>query len=116
MNIKTYEKPVIKFVSLKNEEAIANTCWGHHNKGTVLYCDIPGEGYCSFQIEEGSCALKLINVKYYYGVEDQNGSEADKDQVAALASILENSGGNQGTPYKGEGTTVIIGGPSDKWS
>lgn len=32
-----YEKPELKFVSIRNEEAIANICWGYHGTGTKFY-------------------------------------------------------------------------------
>ena len=51
--LERYEKPAMKFVSLMSEEAVANTCWGYHGTDTLLYCDIPGEGYFSFQIASG---------------------------------------------------------------
>lgn len=57
-----YEKLSLKFVELRNEEAVANTCWGYHGTGTKLYCDVSGEGYFSFQIAGGSCTLNAINI------------------------------------------------------
>lgn len=121
MNAKNYEKPELKFVSLRNEETVAATCWGHHGSDTVLYCDIPGEGYCSFQIGGGSCTLNLINVWYY---SDQNGDGeitsdehelANDDQVAALEAVLKAAGGESGNPFKGEGSTVVEK-PDPSWS
>ena len=103
----------MKFVSLMNEEAVANTCWGHHGTDTLLYCDIPGEGYFSFQIAGGSCALNAINIVYY----DGEGNEASytTEQYNQLMSILKNAGGESGNPYKGEGTTIIPDHPGN-WS
>ena len=111
--MEKYEKPEVKFVALRNEEAVANTCWGYHGTDTVLYCDIPGEGYVSFQIGEGSCTLNLINVIYYD--KDRNEAVATNDQVAALEAILKASGGESGNPYSGEGTTIIPDHPGN-WS
>ena len=113
MMTKTYEKPKMKFVSLRNEEAIANTCWGYHGTDTVLYCDIPGEGYFSFQIAGGSYKLNAINIRYYDG--EGNGKEYTQDQYNALMSILNSAGGESGNPYKGEGTTIIPDHPG-QWS
>lgn len=111
--MKEYEKPALKFVSVRNEEAVANTCWGYHGTDTVLYCDAPGEGYFSFQIGGGSCALNLVNILYY----DSNGNsgQATDQQKAILTEILKNSGGNQGNPYSGEGSTVFPDHPGN-WS
>lgn len=63
--MERYEKPELKFVALRNEENVANTCWGHHGSGTRLYCDLEGEGWASFQIGGKSCELNLINVLYH---------------------------------------------------
>lgn len=113
ITMKKYEKPAMKFVALRNEEAVANTCWGYHGDPTKLYCDIPGEGYVSFQIGGGSCTLNLINVIYY----DSNGKEttATQAQIDALTAILKKSGGESGNPFSGEGTTVIPDHPG-QWS
>ena len=114
-----YEKPVMKFVELRNREEVANTCWGYHGTDTKLYCDIPGEGYVSFQIGGGSCGLdphgtNLINVLYYKeeGVEGVKATDQQKD---ILYNILMGSGGDTGNPYSGEGTTVIPDHPGE-WS
>ena len=113
MMTKQYEKPAMKFVELRSREEVANTCWGYHGTGTDLYCDIPGEGYFSFQIAGGSCALNLVNVVYY----DGNGNPASytSEQYTALMQILESAGGESGNPYKGEGTTIIPDHPGS-WS
>lgn len=111
--MKKYEKPTMTFVAVRNEEQVANTCWGHHGTGTVLYCDLPGQGYCSFQIAAGSCTLNMINVTYYDGLGNQ--SPATADQISQLTGILMSAGGESGNPFRGEGTTVIEGGPGD-WS
>lgn len=110
---ENYEKPALKFVSLRNENAVANTCWGYHGTSQVLFCDIPGEGYCSFQIGSGSCNLNLINVMYY----DNSGniSAATAEQIAALTAEV-NKGGNNGQPYKGMGSIVIPDAPNPSWS
>lgn len=100
-----YEKPKMEFVNVQNENKIANTCWGHHNKGTTLYCDLPGEGWCSFQIARGNCSLNLINIQYYQS-ENTPGIPANEDQISSLTSILVNSGGTDGNPYAGEGSTI----------
>lgn len=124
MNVETYEKPALKFVSVRNEEKIANTCWGFHGTGTSLYCDITGKGFVSFQIGGSSCELNLINVQYYG--EDTNGDgkitqddtskQATTEQEHELYEILVNAGGNKGTSFREEGTIVIPGNPDGSWS
>lgn len=113
MTMEKYEKPEMKFVALRNEEAVAAPCWAIHGKPTKYYCDIPGEGYVSFQIGAGSCSLNLVNVIYY---DDKgNSSEASEAQKDTLFKILEGSGGSDGNPYSGIGTTVLPD-PSPEWS
>lgn len=117
MNTMKYEKPALEFVSLRNEAAVADTCWGYHGTPTQLFCDIEGEGYMSFQIGEGSCTLNLINVKYH----EEQGSEGvlvfDGDpKHETLEDILVNSGGESGNPYKGMGTIVFPDKPDPTWS
>jgi len=111
--LERYEKPAMKFVSLMSEEAVANACWGYHGTDTRLYCDIPGEGYFSFQIKGGSCTLDAINIVYYDG--EGHESSYTQEQYNQLINILENAGGESGNPYKGEGTTIIPDHPGN-WS
>ena len=117
MNTMNYEKPTLEFVSLRNEAAVAATCWGYHGTSTRLFCDIDGEGYMSFQIGEGSCTLNLINVKYHKekgsdGVGVVNGDPKHE----ALEDILIESGGDVGQPYKEMGIIVVPDKPNPTWS
>lgn len=120
MNMVTYEKPRMTFVSLRNEEKVANTCWGFAGKDNRLFCNIEGEGYLSFQIAAGSCDLNVINVVYHYFDEENDNAELTATptaaQLAELDTILRNSGGAAGNPYAGEGTTVVPDGPKPTWS
>lgn len=116
MKTKIYEKPMLKFASLRNEESVAAVCWGYHGTGEDLFCDIPGEGYCSFQIGAGNCNLNLINVTYYKNENDQGTKIFDGDpRYEELEKILIVSGGSEGNPYKGMGTTVTPD-PKPEWS
>lgn len=108
-----YEKPAMKFVEMRNEEAVANTCWGYHGTDTLLYCDVSGEGYFSFQIAAGACKLNAINITYYNG--EGKKEQYTDEQYTELVGILESAGGESGNPYKGEGTTIIPDHPGD-WS
>ena len=124
MNTQNYEKPELKFVSLRNEDAVANTCWGYHGTTTKLFCDISDKGFVSFQIAAGSCTLNLINVMYYGTDTNGDGSitkedtpiEATESQIQELDNILRNSGGESGNPFKGEGDIVIPVTPDPSWS
>ena len=117
--MKHYEKPAMNFVSLRNENTVADKCWGHANKGAVMYCDIEGEGYCSFQIGGTSCTLgtdNLIYVNYHEGQEDKDGTPiyAGDPRYTELESILVKAGGSTGNPYKG--TDIVFDNPDPEWS
>ena len=114
--MKNYKSPEIQFQDLEVREEVANTCWGYHGTDTKLYCDIPGEGYTSFQIDTGSCALNLIEVKYYDGKGTVTNLNVGDEKYNQLYSILVKSGGNQGNPFSGEGTVVIPDNPNPSWS
>lgn len=114
--MKHYEKPAMKFMNLRNENTVAATCWGYHGTTTKLYCDLEGVGYCSFQIEEGSCALNLINVMYMTDATKDNPVPATAEQQSALYDTLLASGGDQGQPYKDMGITVVPDDPKPEWS
>lgn len=117
MNMVTYEKPRMTFVSLRNEEKVAATCWGNHGKGIVYYCDIPTVGYMSFEIGAGACELNLINVTYY---EEQGAAGEfvgpDDYRYEQLMTRLAGAGGSAGNPYRGLGTVVIPDAPDEDWS
>lgn len=124
MKIESYEKPAMKFVALRNEEKVANTCWGYHGTNTKLYCDISDKGFVSFQIGGKSCTLNLINVQYYGNDTNGDGKISNEDtsvaatasQITELDGILRGSGGESGNPYAGEGTIVIPDNPDPSWS
>ncbi len=117
-DVKVYEKPTLKFVSMRNEDSVANTCWGYHKKGTTLYYDSEGPGWMSFQIQDGSCTLNLINVKYYKNSDDKKGESipSGSAKYKELDAILRATGGESGNPYAGEGTTIVPGKPDPSWS
>lgn len=116
----TYEKPSMQFVSLRNEETVADTCWGHHGTNTRMYCDVSGEGFLSFRIADGSCTLNIIDVLYHKGHDDKEGTsltsaiDPDGKMYAELEAILRKAGGESGNPYKGD--DIEVGKPEEKWS
>ena len=69
----------------------------------------------SFQIDEGSCALNLIHVRYHPETEEEYFTPTQA-QIDELITILERSGGSQGTPYKDMGITVLPDDPDPEWS
>ena len=113
MKIQSYEKPAMKFVSLRNESKVANTCWGGHGGSMKWYYDTEGPGYVSFQIGGGSCDLNLINVTYYDS--QGNASDADTSKIEELNAALENAGGNKGSNFKGE-DSIFPTTPGTEWS
>ncbi|HIS53240.1 MAG TPA: hypothetical protein IAC15_10985 [Candidatus Onthomonas avicola] len=111
----TYEKPTMTFVSLRSEDAVANTCWGHHGTGYTYYYDLPGTGYLSFQIGEGPCDLNLVSVLYYDDI-GATPSSATPEQVNTLYNaIIASSTGAAANSYKGLGSTILPN-PDPSWS
>lgn len=116
MKMNEYEKTELKFVAIRSEKNVANVCWGGHSNSETWYYDISGEGYVSFQIGAGSCTLSLSNVQYYKD-EDVSGVLIDSmdPKYAELHEALIQSGGNKGTPFKGEQVDFPLN-PDPSWS
>lgn len=117
MKTVVYEKPAMEFVSLRSEEAVADTCWGYHGSSQVFYWDFDGEGFMSFQIAQGSCALNLINVKYH---PDQGSAGVIVDEKSAYYKALvdhltSTGGGSAANPYKEMGESIFPN-PDPEWS
>lgn len=114
MTMEKYEKPAMKFISLRNEEAVAATCWGNHGTDYTYYCDIQGAGYVSFQIGQGNCSMNLVNVTYYDN--EGNSSAASEAQIEALKqTLIENSNNGKGTNHSAMGS-IVLPDPSPAWS
>lgn len=111
---KTYKKPNLKFVSMRNEETVANTCWGGHGNSMTWYYDTKGDGYVSFQIGGGKCTLDLSNITYYNGKGEVITNDGSRD--AELEAALKKSGGESGNPFKGEGVDFLPNNPDPSWS
>lgn len=113
---KEYEKPGIKFVETRADQAVANTCWGGHGTDTTWYYDTKGTGYVSFQISGGSCTLNLSSLKYYE-YKDEPGvplSTSDPKYQEMYAALMK-SGGDSGNPFKGENFDFPVR-PDPSWS
>lgn len=117
MKMNEYRKPEMKFVEIRNENSVANTCWGGHGSNMSWYYDTQGEGYVSFQIAGGSCALNLTNVLYYDKQNDDTPEKIDGNdpKYKELYNALIVSGGESGNPFKGEGVDFPIN-PDPEWS
>ncbi len=115
---KTYEKPNLKFVNIRNEQAVANTCWGGStgaSGGGVWYYDVTGNGYVKFEMTGGACrGSQAYNIVYY----DHNGQQGTvtSEMITELNNTLAAAAGNAGTPWKGErdGRTPLN--PDPAWS
>ena len=114
---ETYESPKLKFVSLRNEKEVANTCWGYANQeGENLYYNSPGYGWVVFEVTGNNCKeTKTLNYKikgYKDGMTD--------DQQAAAAKALDNywntTGANGGSPFQGSSSEYSETPPGDSWS
>lgn len=98
---ENYEKPKMKFVNVRNDKSVANTCWGGHGKGMTWHYNTSGSGYASFQIMGGNCSLDGLTVTYHHGntsIPAPSGTKTYNEVYAALV----NADGNQGTPFKNE--------------
>ncbi len=65
MKYEEYEKPSMKFVELRNREAVANPCWNKGDTSTVYYYDSPGTGFISFTVTSSNCSLNDLNINYH---------------------------------------------------
>lgn len=106
MKTKTYEKPKMTFVSLQNQKAVADKCWGNHGTGYKYY-DTAGPGYVAFTIEAGSCTAEsgALQMLYYDSKEDTSPewiSSGNTYYDEAYEKLLSVSGGSFGQPFKGE--------------
>lgn len=117
MNTTNYEKPKMKFVSLRNKKEVANRCWSGSNNTTTWYYDTQGPGYVSFQIGGGECKLNLSNVKYYENNESQ-GQDINQthEKYNELNNTLRNYHGGTGESFHGEGVDFIPDKPNPEWS
>ena len=106
MEKMTYEKPKAKFVSLQNQENVAEQCWGTHGKNQWYY-DTIGEGFVSFYISDGSCTTESqLQVVFYENKHDTTGEilgENDPKYQEVLYKILDSCGGSSyGQNFKGD--------------
>ena len=116
MNTTNYEKPKMKFVSLRNKKEVAYRCWRGHGNRDTWYYDTQGPGYVSFQIGGGECALNLSNVNYYeHRDAPAEKINPDNEKYEELHNALLKSGGAEGNPFKGEGVNFFPD-PNPEWS
>lgn len=112
---ETYEKPSLRFVSLRSREAVANTCWGNAGKGVTYFYNTQGTGYVSFQIGGGSCTLSLINVTYYDSDNNPSSLAESDPRYQELYKALKSAGGESGNRFQGEGN-IFPNNPNTGWS
>ncbi len=122
MENKIYEKPAMKFVELRNEQAVANTCWGGtiEKQNLTWYYDTEGVGFISFQMKGKSCeGAQPINV-YYYGEDTDGDGKITKNDNCINASeaqkgeLLEKLGGKANN-WDGESSLTPTE-PHPSWS
>lgn len=106
MKTKTYEKPKMTFVSLQNQKAVADKCWGHHGTGYKYY-DTAGSGFVSFTIAGGSCTTAdgALQMNYYDSKEDtspESISSGNQYYDEVFEKLMSVSGGSYAQPFKGE--------------
>lgn len=109
MEMLSYEKPQLKFVSLYNREVIADKCWGLHGDTGKFewYMDKEGLGFYRFSVATAdSCALISTDVVYMEGKNDPDPTPIlpnTPEYEKFLAGLKEAAGGNTGNPFNGNG-------------
>ena len=125
MDRMVYEKPEMKMVGLENESKVADKCWGHAGKKQTLYTDLAGEGWASFQIAAGNCAVNLTNVMYHTDSNDNGIADIEDqgrvlletdDKYKELKTKLQNAGGSDGQNFPDSEGIVIPNKPEGGWS
>ena len=117
---KTYKKPNLKFVSMRNEKSVAKTCWGNHGKGTQYYYDIEGPGWVHFYIDSTNCSMYELTVMYCERVKGPDGETFIQENIATdeqrqklYDAIKTYGGGNEGQPFKDDN---FPHNPNPSWS
>jgi hypothetical protein len=126
--MKKYEKPSMTRRELFSEQKIANTCWGYHSGGSpTWWYDKNGSsaGFVSFYIGEGQACgnvRDLVQVTWYQnraalnarqGVHVTSGQTVTTDAGKEVqpfndtVKYLEDAGGNNGNPFKGESGLIL---------
>ena len=113
-----YEKPNIKFTSLKLNENVSDQCWSSaaNNSGqTVWYFDPNGneEGYFSFRVipAEGGKQCGTVDI-IIEGIFNYPADQKPDDQTL-IDSLVRAAGGNNGQPFnEGSGIQDNPGGMS----
>lgn len=99
-----YEKPKMTFVSLQNQDNVAETCWGNHS-GAYKYYDTAGSGYVAFTLENNSCSAEDKLVMFFYSDKNDQTPEqiyAGDPRYEEIFEKVTAGGGNYGSPFKGE--------------
>lgn len=110
-----YEKPSIKFVSLRANKNVADPCWSPKEYNSKeLYYDVPGKGYIRFKAGDNgdNCGQAEISILEYYNIPQNN--RPTEEQLKSMVSAAC-GGGNSGNPYKNTDGTVAPA-PDPSWS
>ena len=107
-----YEKPALKFVSLRPKENVADPCWSPsvNSDGTIWYYD-PNEGdrgYFSFQVipvagkKGNQCGQVKIVIKEKFNYDDPKTEQIEPapSDTELIALMTNAAGGNSGQPFK----------------
>ncbi len=111
MEKQTYEKPEMKFVALRNQDAVANKCWGIHDTNEHYSYDYSGQGYITFTIIGNSCSAEYSTIcPTYINVPEEEKAAA----LQELLNVISQQDGSSAQPWKG--SLVIPGDPDPSWS
>ena len=108
---KDYAKPSLKFVSLRNDEAVADNCWHASANGTTgwWFYDSEGPGYVTFRME-GNCSGRYDSFSFIPG--DDGSYENEASAIANLKTMLDRDGKQLFT----DGGTFSPDKPGEEWS
>ena len=112
---KEYVSPKVEWVCLHPSEPIAAPCWSHANKGTPIYHDLPGYGYCQVTLSKGGCGkakVIAVTIPDVLGFTSQQKAEAEAWMMDHLTEKMAAAGNNMAS-FNGSGFATS---PDPDWS
>ena len=106
--MKNYEKPLMKFVLLTANSAVADVCWAYARNSKEFYYNTSGPGYAKIVMNPGAKGCDggtIASVEYLNGATEDKRAEIDAG--VALAT------GNSAEPFKGSPFSAT---PDPSWS
>ena len=112
---KAYESPKVEWVTLHPSEPIAAPCWSHANKGTPIYHDLPGYGYCMVTLSKSGCGqakVIAVTIPEELGFTEEQDYAAQQWMMDHLTEKMAAAGNNMASFNNSEFTLS----PDPSWS